>query len=378
MYNKKISASTIDRRVRKRVEERDAIVWSIDVQHDIVNVKIQGSDTLIKAHYHQVLTQIPSYVKVGSAVTIRHRRGNKGYVEVVGTGRAIPSPVTGGTAIPPTSLIDAVLTGMEVYATDPASLAVGVNSGTFRYNNTIYVFSGTANFFYTMNDPSELLMGSNDVTMGGQYFALDIPAAPATPQYGRYDLIVIGTDGDLDVISGTAVNLSTTEPAKPSVPSNHVLVDWIFIMYGDTVITSDMIGKNYQAPAPQEITTEISGSWVDSIILGYDALEWNANYSFDSINPYCTITISAIDQYGGTIQLKERVKLTLNGGYGEVKGSYTDWSSSYAESYYNTSVSFTYRRDQSQTEFSPVLTFEATSFANVYVLPLISSGGGRI
>ena len=192
MYNKKIGLNAIDSRLRKRVEERDAIVWSIDENNDIVNLKIQGSDTLLVAHYHQVLNALPRYVKPGAAVTVRHRRGNKGYVEIVGTGRAIPTPVGASSGLPQVGSTDVVISGMEVLATDPTSLTVRVNSGVYRMDNTLYVWSETNNFFYTMNDPAELIMGTDAVTMGGQYYVVNIPAAPSTPQYGRYDLLVVG------------------------------------------------------------------------------------------------------------------------------------------------------------------------------------------
>lgn len=372
LYNKKIAAQAIDHRLRRRIEERDAIVWTVDTSNNIVNVKIQGSDTLVVAHYHQVLTSVPRYLKPGAAVTIRHRRGNKGYVEVVGTGRAIPTPVGAGSGLPAVGLTDTVLSGMEVLATDPLSLTVRVNPGTYRMDNTIYVWSETNNFFYTMNDPAELIMGTDAVNMGGQYYVVTIPAAPSTPQYGRYDILVVGPhDDQIDVVSGTEVNLSTTEPTMPSVPADHVLVDWIFIMYGDTTVDSSMIGKQYSAPGPEEITVTLTGA---DITVDQE-FDWNA---VDD-TPQCGINISVKDQYGGTYGFGGlRGRLTLNGP-GQVYGGYTGWRSDYAESSHGSSVSFMYERNQLATpEYAPTLVYEVTGFSTVFVIVLLDSLGDPI
>jgi hypothetical protein len=262
-----------------------------------------------------------------------------------------------------------VLTGMEVTATDPLSMNVRIYSGTYRMDNTLYVFSEANNFFYEMNDPPEIIMGIDPVLMGGQYFVVAIPAAHGSPKYGRYDILVVGPhDGLIHVVSGTAVNLSTTEPVMPTTPADHVLVDWVFIQYGDTEVTDGMIGQTYGSPAPETVTVLISGTYVVG-----GALLWNVaappQYS-------CSITISAKDQYGGTWNFGGvRGTLTKVGGFGQVYGSYTGWTSSVAESQANTTVSFQYERDQTEAEMSPVLVYESTGFSTVFVLPILNVGG---
>lgn len=373
LYGKKVGIGVIDRRVRKRVEERDAIVWTVDSANKVVNVKIQGSDTLLKARYHQVLTSTPAYLKPGAAVTLRHRRGNKGYVEVVGTGRAIPTPVGAGSSLPTVDLTDIILSGMEVLATDPTTMTVRVNPGTYRYNNGLYVWSETNNFFYEMNDPAELIMGTDDVNMGGQYYVVTIPAAPSTPKYGRYDILVVGPhDNQIDVVSGSEVNLSTTTPTMPSVPANHVLVDWVFVMYGDTVVTDDMIGKSYEEPIFSSVSISISGSWttVD------DELEWNPT---PPPQPSCSIVITVYDQYGTAWNFGgARGKLTNLATFGQVYGSYTGWRSDYAESSVSTTGTFQFERDQSAAETSVPLLYEVSGYAYTIVLVLLDSGGSPI
>lgn len=372
LYSKRVGTHLVDNRVRKRTEERDAIVWQIDQDNDIIYLKLQGSDTLVRAYYHQVVTTIPAYLKTGSAATIRFRRGNKGYVDVIGSGRAIPTPVASGSALPEINLADMILTGMEVTATSPATMSVAVAAGTYRIANQLYVFSGTSNFVYVMDDPPPLLMGTDDVTMGPQYFTIDIPAAPSTPGYGRYDILVVGTDQEIDVISGTAVNLSTTAPTMPSVPLNHILVAYIFVQYGNTVVTQDMIGQNYASPVAETVTVVLSGSWVTTYG-SEQALDWNP---LSTPNPDCTITISAIDQYGGQMNWGgARGRLTKAGGFGQLYGSYSGWKTDWVESQVTTQAVFKYQRDQSVSEISPVLYFEVTGFAHVFSITLLSATG---
>ena len=374
MYNKKVGTSAVDRRVRKRIEGQDAIVWSVDAANNIVNLKIQGSDILYKAHYHQVMSAVPNYLKVGAAVTLRHRRGNKGYAEVSGTGRSIPTPIAGASALPTISLTNMVLTGMEIFETDPQSMWLGVYPGTYRLDNTIYVFSEANNFFYTMNDPPPLIMGTDAVTMGGEYFAVEFDAAPGTPAYGRYDILVVGPhDSLIHVVKGTAVNLSTTEPTMPTTPVDHVRIGFVLIQYGDTVITNDMIGKGYSAPGPQEITVAITGTYVDA----------NGHLTWNVLPPpeyQCTITISAKDQYGTTWNFGGvHGTLTKLNGTGQVYGSYTGWTSDVAESNATTSVVFKYERNQSASpEMPPNFVYESPGFSTFTQVVLLGAGGDPI
>ena len=219
-----------------------------------------------------------------------------------------------------------------------------------------------------MDDPAPLIMGTDAVTMGGQYYVVNIPAAPSTPAYGRYDLLVVGPhDNQIDVVSGAEVNFSTTEPVKPAVPANHVLVDWILVFYGQTEVVEAMIGKNYQAPAPQDVTVTLATSFVTD-----QQLEWNPAAPPSAS---CVVTISVDDQYGSTIDFGDKGRLTLTAGFGEVHGGYTGWRSDYAESNHSTSVQFQYRRDQTESEFHPVFTYEIEGFATVFIITLLDSLG---
>ena len=370
MYNKRVGVHAVDKRVRKKIEGRDAIVWSIDAANDVVNLKIQGSDILYKAYYHQVLNAVPNYCRVGAAVTLRHRRGNKGYAEVSGTGRAIPTPTVGGSALPVIPLEDMILSGMTVFATEPTAMWIGVNAGTYRMDNTLYVFSEANNFFYLMDDPPPLIMGTDNVNMGGDYFAVEIAAAPGTPAYGRYDILVVGPhDGLIDVVTGSAVNFSTTAPTMPTTPVDHVLVGFVLVQYGDTVVTDDMINRSYSSPGPEEVTITISGDFVNVD----QELLWNAaappQYS-------CIVTITAKDQYGTAWNFGGvHGTLTKVGGYGQMYGTYTGWDEDSAESNAMASVAFVYMRDQTEPEFSPIFVYEHIGFATTFVLTILDLAG---
>lgn len=371
-YNKMVGRRKIEHRIRQHTPDRDAIVWSVDAEAKIANVKIQGSNTLIQVPYHMTMFSVPSYVRPGAAVTVRHRGGNKGFWEISGTARTIPTPVSGSGSLPDQNTTDVVLTGMEVSVTDPTSWCVSISAGTYRYDEVIYVFSGTSNWYYTMDDPAPLVMGNDPVVMGGQFYAICFDPAPVTINYGRYDILVIGPhDNSVDVIKGAEVNLSTTTPTMPSVPSGHILIGWVFITGADTAITSEMVNLTYGTPAPEQTTITLSGSWVTA-----NQLEWNAT---PPPMPDCTITISCKDQYGGTYGFGGAMgTLTLVGGYGLVYGIYSGWRSDYALAKHNSSITFKYQRDQDEDEFRPIFTYECSNFAYVFTITLLDALGDPI
>lgn len=386
LYSKRVGRHSIDNRVRKRVEERDAIIWTIDAENDIVYLKIQGSDTLVRAYYHQVIHTFPGYLKAGAAAMIRFRQGTKGIVDVIGTGRAVPSPVGEGSVMPPISLADMIISGMEVTATDPYTMSVAVASGVYRISNVLYTFAGTSNFYYTMHSPPPLLMGTDDVTMGPQYYTVTIPAAPSTSPYGRIDILVIGTDQVIDVISGTEVNLSTTEPTMPTVPANHILVAWVFVRYGNTYVTNSMINAAYQTPAAASMHIVLTGGWITTMYWDlteddpfHYVLEWNSQFP-PSVQPSCGIQITLTDQYGSTMDFNGATgRLTLY-GMGRVYGNRTGWSTSYAESSVGTTAYFQYEREQPMDgddpmDFSPGLAYEIEGFGGAVPVPLQGAGG---
>ena len=95
LYGKRFVKNYVDSRVVRKTEMRDAVLWDIDWSNYVARVKIQGSNQLITAHFPRNWKKQPYWCKEGNAVRIIHRSGVRGYVEIAGEGRAIPSPVQG-------------------------------------------------------------------------------------------------------------------------------------------------------------------------------------------------------------------------------------------------------------------------------------------
>lgn len=351
LYRKNFTRGLINNRVRTHDVDRDAIVWDIDESNHIASVKIQGTNTYLKVPYHRVNRYRPDYLKKGACVQIRHKRGIRGYAEIVGPGRAIPSPVAGAAQLPVRSSTDAILSGMGLDESDPLSMNLTISSGTFRLDETIYAFVGNGSGFYTMSDPSVLTMGNNPVVMGANWSTVTISAAPSAG-YGRYDLIVVGIDGDADVVTGTPMVL-TSEPAMPDTPADHILVDFIFIYGGQTTVDNSMIGKRWSAPIAEEITCDVTGD--------LDGNGWILYQNEATI----TLTISAVDQYGQAFDGDYvACTCTLYCNDGEVHGALgSGWSSESAQAQFSSTLVFQYRRNNpvAVDDESPVFAMESSS-----------------
>lgn len=360
LYRKNFTKDLVSQRIRSHTVDRDGIVWDIDETNYIASVRIQGTSTNLKCPYHRVNRHRPDYLKKGACVQVRHKRGLRGYAEIIGPGRAIPSPSAGESQLPVRSSTDAILSGMDLAETNPESMDLVLDSGTFRLDDTIYVFVGSEDTFYVMQDPPVLVMGNNPVTMGEGWSVVTISAAPSAG-YGRYDLIVVGIDGDADVVTGTP-SLLSTEPAMPSTPSDHILVDHIFIYGGQTEVDDSMIGKSWSAPIPSEVTCVVTGDVDgDGQILYSNGAE-------------ITLTLSSVDQYGQTFNGQNATcTCTLYCDDGEVYGAMTGWRSDFAQAQYSTSLVFRYRRNDpvAADDQSPVFTFESEdnnfSFSTVVI-----------
>lgn len=358
LYGKNFNRKVIDRRVRASVEERDAIVWDIDESNHLAYVRIQGSNVNIKCHYHQVMLDRPVYLKKGSAVRIRHKRGIRGYTEVIGTGRAIPTPISGESELPVRSVVDEILSGMIISDSSPPSMNVQITTGSYRLNGAVYTYAGLDFEYYTMQDPPQLVMGINEVTMGSSWPIITVPNAPSTG-YGRYDIFVVGTDSVVDVVEGVQSPLSQ-EPTMPSAPSNHVLINHVFIYGGQTVVTQDMIGKMWTAPRATEIEEAISGN-LD---------EWG--YVLFQDNAQIQVTLTATDQYGQAYNGDYLpIDLTMHNESGAIRGTITTTWGSTAQSYFGSSMVFYYRREATvgTGDDSPVISIQASdgSFSYTFV-----------
>lgn len=320
------------RGIKKRIEyrsaltnpDRDAVIWTVDSAGHYAFVKIQGSSETIKAHFPRNWLYIPTWVKPGNAVRIRHRQGNRGYIEIIGEGRAIPTALSGENLPTPIDYDDAVLSGLNILPATPPRLAVSVTSGTYRINGVNYTYDAESNTSYVMDDPTMMYMDWNPgVTMGdGEYVVeiADTSTMGATFVCGgndaRLDYLVIGTDGIIDYHEGTPVEPESAEDEPTiSVPNDHVLIGTIFIIGAVERITEKEIGARWVDPEPFEIVfyantpgdkcahtcyyLEFYPLASENIPKGPGKCYWATDCNRDdSTPPMVTITLFLRNQYG--------------------------------------------------------------------------------
>jgi hypothetical protein len=77
-------------------------------------VHIQGSAEKVLVHYSLNWRLTPEHLKPGNGVLCAFREGNRGYLEIVGHGLVIPTPITGSPTVVTPTAPDAILTGCEV------------------------------------------------------------------------------------------------------------------------------------------------------------------------------------------------------------------------------------------------------------------------
>jgi hypothetical protein len=130
---------------------------------------------------------------------------------------------------------------------------VVVNAGTVRINGEIYSFAITT------------------VTIPG--------VCPNNYTY-RYDLIVVGTDGVVQVVPGTP----GATPSAPAVPSDHVEIGRILV----THVSSTIVNTNINAFWTSRVVQSLS------MAFSRDHLHWEDETSV-------TITLTVLDQYGEAI-----------------------------------------------------------------------------
>jgi hypothetical protein len=360
---------------RWTIVDRDAIVWSVDTNNFYCLVKIQGSNTTIKAHYPRNWKVVPTWLKRGNAVRIRHRAGAQGFVEVVGHGRAIPSPVEGDALPVPTEDTDGIVTGMEILEYSGGGMNVVVNDGTYKIDGTTYVYLATVTGYIVMDDPAPMTMGAGTrMGFGETITPIAISAAPAAG-YARYDALVVGTDGVIDVVEGS-VSAITSEPNKPNVPLDHVLVGYLFIYGGMTSIPQNAIGVEWSVPYPSTVTITVSSPLTQD---SNGAIEFPWDVGDDT--PYGSITFTVKDQYGLNRNISKTATLSIYEGTGGVSGTISGFGSSASKTcgYYCT---FYYERNQIATpEVSPLLQIAFEGWPNLKTMAYIvclDSGGDPV
>ena len=287
LYGKKFVRKYVDRRVNQRKETSDGILWSVDHVAKVARVRIQGSNEDIVAHYPRNWKAIPYWLKPRNAVRIIWREGNRGYIEISGEGRAIPTPVTGPAFPEITPPGDHWLYGGKLLPTSPESLNLSATAGAYVIDGETYFFNPSlvgGDIIY-MDDPPPMYMGENSpFIMGGEgLYSVTIDTAPPCYRY-RYDAFVVGTDGEVDYLKGLE---ASDNPAKPVIPGGHILLDdYILVKPNVTRILAANIGEEW-APA-QIATVEVTwGNW------------WNGETGQDGDDPpVVKLNWEIFDQYG--------------------------------------------------------------------------------
>ena len=353
LYGRRYAKRFVDRRVRRKTETRDAILWDIDWANYEARVKIQGSNEYVIAHFPRNWMRQPYWVKPGNAVRVVHRSGVRGYVEIVGEGRAIPTPVQGGSFPTPSGLPDMILTGCVMSATTPPSMGVNVTSGTFRIDDTVYYLTPGDTGYIVMDVPAPMIMGVG-ILMGSGVSTIEIEPAPDVSGEFRYDLVCVGTDSVLDYMSGE----ESISPEKPSVPADHLQIgDYVFVRFGVTEIEQSDIGVEFAAP--QATTKTWTFTPIAPATFSGEAFDWCASGPCGSYpNPECFINIRINDQYGEPLTPGaggHSVTLQLLNGTGSVWSGNSGWNDAQVfQNFIASSYNFKYHRHEDAGEKSVI------------------------
>lgn len=337
LYDRNIVQKRFSEHARSKVSDRDAVVWSVDTNNYTVLVKIQGSNTLVKAHFPRNWKTIPVWLKVGNSVRVRHRSGDQGFIEVIGHGRAIPTPVEGDLLPRPPVPGDALLSGMLIMAHATGGMNIYVTAGTYRINGIVYSYLPPVTGYVVMDDPPEMTMGLGTVMGYGGAITPTTISDPPENQTGRYDLLCIGADGVIDIIEGVPASLSL-EPYKPALPPDHVKIGYLFIWDGMNEIGQEDVGNIWTLPKPLDVTIETDCNWM----MGELQFGWDI---YDD-TPVKYITYTTRDQYGWPYPLGVNTTLEWIGGTGGVGTSALGPFGSSASLVMGSSVTFYYERNQ--------------------------------
>jgi hypothetical protein len=377
LYNRKNFDTGLRRRFRSHQWGRDAIVWDVDAVNHIVRCKVQGSDKFVHAHYPRNWQTLPEYVRPGNAVRIAHKAGYKGFIEVIGHGRAIPSPVSGESGQFPGwgTYADEIISGGEP-AADLDDMLIEIDNMTFRLNGTLHGLLGDnmvmgAGTVY-MTDPPVTTMGVGGVTVA-------FSAAPAIP-YARYDLVVVGEDDIVDVVKGVA---DTEDLQMPSIPANHIKICHVLILGGITAITSDMINALWENRIATVMSLSLSGAAIGFTSIYREGEGYVMFWSAYTSTPYCAVNAKIKDQYGWDYDPTENLDQTaftfqLHGTGTLCKNIYGPFATTQVVQSYGGNASVTYKRNQNLGQEIPpsivITTKPGASFGNIYIQLLDSNG----
>jgi len=244
-YGKRLIRGAADKATKQAAESRDAVLWDVLLTERVCRCKIQGSSKLVIARFPQNWATVPEWAKPGQAVRIAHRGGIRGYIEVVGFGRAIPTPVSGTATPTPSTPDNAILTGCLLKAIPQTpGMNVYVTTGRARFSGVEYAVPAVA---MATGSAFKMNMG---MAMGDVAGVFSI-SAPSAGQF-RYDLFSLSPSL---VVTKTAGAAFTTSESKPALPSGHLPIGYLLVRGGQTIITAADIGQSWSAPVPASIAT---------------------------------------------------------------------------------------------------------------------------
>ena len=242
-YGKRLLRGAADKAVKQASESRDAVLWDILLNERVCRCKIQGSSEFVIARFPQNWASVPEWAKPGQAVRIAHRGGVRGYIEVVGFGRAIPTPVSGSATPTPVSPNDVILAGCLLKAIPQTP------------RMSVYVTTGWARI-----DGEEMAVPA--ITMGaGSAFRMDMGIAMgeaagvfniSAPNAGQFRNDLFSLSPSL-VVTCTAGAAFTTTESKPALPGGHLAIGYLLVRGGQAVISAADIGQVWSMPVPASI-----------------------------------------------------------------------------------------------------------------------------
>jgi hypothetical protein len=142
MYGKRFLKRARERSIDLHTETMDSQVFTINDTAKYCEVKIQGSDTKIRAWYPENWTKRPIWLRVGQSVKIMHTGGHRGRIEVIGSGLVVPDPYAGGDEPEQPDLDDIILSGLQIMtARNRLRNAIYVTTGSVSINGIEYAFA---------------------------------------------------------------------------------------------------------------------------------------------------------------------------------------------------------------------------------------------
>lgn len=253
-YGRRLLRGATDRASKQVIESRDAVLWDVLLTERVCRCKIQGSNEYVIAKFPQNWATVPEWCKPGQAVRIAHRGGVRGYVELVGFGRAIPTPVS-GTSIPTGGVpADALLAGCQIRAMPQTPcMSVYVSTGAARISGVIDTVPALG-----MSAGSAFVMGMG-LAMGEAAGVFDISAATA----GHFRCDLFSLSSLLAVIKTEGSEFTATE-SRPILPAGNLLIGDLLVRGGQTLITGTDIALRWSTPVPASITagcTDNGAAW---------------------------------------------------------------------------------------------------------------------